>query len=156
MAASRQDRSAQLADLAHFILSVARDVRLYGHFDPEILEVTELESLVMDHVQRHPGVSPSGICAEVGLRSSNASAVLRSLEERGMIERVPNPADRRSVSVHPTPVAARNLERVRQEWARFLAPHVDDDLDLAPVIALLGSLDESVTRAASPSMRQTA
>ncbi len=148
MASSRPDRGAQLADLAHFVLSVARDIRLYGHLDSGIIEVTELESLVMNHVQQHPGVSPTGICAEVGLRSSNTSAVLRSLEEKGMIQRIPNPDDRRSVSVHPTPIAASNLEKVREVWAGFLAVHVDESLDLAPVIDALRTLDESVGESA--------
>lgn len=96
------------------------------------------------------GVRPTRLCAEIGLRSSNASAVLRTLEDKGMIERIPSQEDRRSVSVHPTPLAARNLERVGGEWARFLAPHVDEELDLAPVIDLLGALHRSVTQAAGP------
>ncbi len=152
MTANGSDRAAQLADLAHFTLSVARDIRLHGHADPAILEVTELESLVMNHIERNPGTSPSRICTEVGLRSSNASAVLRSLEAKGMIQRVPDPDDRRSVSVHATPVAADNLDRVRTEWARLLEQHIDHAADLAMVIELLSALDESLTANAASAL----
>lgn len=138
------ERDEQLADLAHLVLSVGRDIRLYGHPAIEIIEITELESLVMNHVQRHPGVSPTRICTEVGLRSSNTSAVLRSLAEKGMIERRPNPDDRRSISVHPTAIAAENLRRVRDMWTRFLAPHVDGGFDVAPAVELLRAVENSV------------
>ena len=135
-------RRGQLADLAHLVMSVSRDIRGFGHSDPDIIEVTHLESLVMGYLQRHPGAGPSRISAQVGLRSSNASAVLRSLEEKGMVRRVPDPTDRRSVSVHPTPLAASNLERVRAQWAHVLAPHVPKELDLTPLIELLATIDD--------------
>ncbi len=140
------DRAAQLADLAHFVLSVARDLRLNGHEDPGVVEISELESLVMDHVQRHPGVSPSRICATVGIRSSNTSAVLRSLEAKGMIRRDPDPGDRRAVRVHPTEAAARNLATVRREWSRFLAPHVDDSAALETAVELLRGISGSISQ----------
>ena len=90
-------------------MSVSRDIRGHGLSDPGIIEITHLESLVMGFLERNPGAGPSTISAQVGLRSSNASAVLRSLEEKGMVRREPDPHDRRSVTVHPTPLAASNL-----------------------------------------------
>lgn len=150
MTSSGSDLETRLADFAHAVLSVARDIRLRRHPDPEIVEMTALESLVMIHVQGSPGISPSRICAEVGLRSSNASAVLRSLEAKGLVRRDPDPTDRRSVSVHPTPLAARNFANVRAEWARILAGHVADTPDLVTAIEVLNAADESLTRRAGP------
>ncbi len=141
------DRPAQLADLAHLVLSVARDIRLNGHADPGIIEVSELESLVMDHIEHHPGVSPTQICAAVGIRSSNTSAVLRTLEAKGLVRRDPDPDDRRAVMVHPTDLAAGNLERVRAEWSQFLARHLDDAADLGAAIEVLGGIDRSISQA---------
>jgi DNA-binding MarR family transcriptional regulator len=155
MTSKRHDRATQLADLAHFVLSVARDIRIYGQLDPDIIEITPLESLVMNHIERNPGTSPSRLCDEVGLRSSNASALLRSLEAKGMIRRIPDPEDRRSVSLQATSLAARNLERVRSEWARLLARHVDAKTEVAPTIELLNALDESLTRAGDPVLLRT-
>lgn len=139
-------QSEQLADFAHLVLSVARDIRLAGHVDPEIIEVTELESLVMNEIMHNPGISPSDICSGFGLRSSNTSSVLRSLEAKGMIQRKPDPEDRRSVGITATELAAGNLDRVRDEWARILSAHIDESLDLAPAIELLGDLDASLSR----------
>jgi DNA-binding MarR family transcriptional regulator len=150
MTSERHERAAQLADLAHFVLSVARDIHIYGQIDPEIIEITQLESLVLNHVARNPGVSPSRLCDEVGLRSSNASAVLRSLEAKGMIQRIPRREDRRSVSLQATPLAARNLEKVRTEWARILDRYIEDTVDLSSAITLLRALDESFTRTGTP------
>jgi DNA-binding MarR family transcriptional regulator len=153
MVSDRHDRAAQLADLAHFILSVARDIRIYGRIDPEIIEITLLESLVMNYIERNPGASPSRLCDEVGLRSSNASAVLRSLDAKGMIQRIPDTVDRRSVSLQATPLAARNLEKVRVEWAQLLARYIDATADVVPAIALLRALDECITQTESSPFR---
>lgn len=141
------DRSTQLADLAHFILSVARDIRLNGHADPGIIEVSELESLVMDHIERNPGVSPSQICSGVGIRSSNTSAVLRALESKGLIRRDADPDDRRAVKVHPTALAAGNLAKVRAEWSQFLDRHLGEGVGLEAAIGVLRGIDRSISRA---------
>lgn len=150
------DRTAQLADLAHLVLSVARDIRLNGHADPEIIEISELESLVMGHIEHHPGVSPSRLCTAVGIRSSNTSAVLRALEAKGLIRRNPDPDDRRAVAVHPTALAEGNLERVRAEWSQLLAQHLDDTVDIEAAIDVLRGIDRSIRQAApvsAPSAR---
>ncbi len=150
------DGPAQLSDLAHFVLSVARDIRLNGHADPEIIEVTELESLVMDCVEHNPGVSPKQICGEVGIRSSNTSAVLGSLEAKGLIRRDPDPSDRRAIRVHPTSVATRNLEKVRAEWSQFLARHLDSGAEIRAAIDVLRAIDQSITQTASSALEESA
>lgn len=151
-----RERAEQLADFAHAVLSVARDIRIAMRDEAGIVEMTQLESLVMNHVERNPGISPSRISTEVGLRSSNASALLRALERKGMIQRVPDPTDRRSVSVQATPLAARNLARVRAEWAALLAEHVAPAVDLAPAIDLLTKIDESIAPSGRPGAAPTA
>ncbi len=139
------ERESQLADFAHLVLSVARDIRLGTHVGSEVIEVSGLESLVMDYIEHNPGVSPTRICAEIGLRSSNTSAVLRSLEVKNLIRREPDPDDGRSVRVHPTDVSACNVERVRAQWSRLLAPHVDSSTDISAAIDVLRRVDCSIT-----------
>jgi len=55
----------------------------------------------MSRVNRHPGISPSQLAADVGPKASNASADLRSLEASGFIVRVADPQDRRADQVRP-------------------------------------------------------
>jgi DNA-binding MarR family transcriptional regulator len=142
-------RTERLGDLAQFVLSVGRDIRLGLRYSADIIEVSELESLVISHLQLNPGISPSRLGAEIGLRSSNVSEILRALAGRGMIERVPDPTDRRFVSVQLTPLAVENLARVRAEWAAFLAAHVDETTELDAAIGVLEAIDTSVTRSGS-------
>lgn len=140
-----ENRGEQLADLAHLVLSVARDIKMAGRVNSSIIEVTELESLVMGCVQGNPGIGPSKIRARIGLRSSNVSPVLRSLERKGMIERIPDPRDRRATGIYPTPLARQNLAKVRAQWAALLDDYVDTGTDIAPTIDLLHVINEAIT-----------
>lgn len=134
-----------LADLADVLISVARKIAVRADEDPGFVTLTPLESLVMRHIDKHPGITPSRIAAAVGLRTSNASTALRSLEAKGFITREPDPGDRRAVHIHPTPLAADNLQRVRQVWHTLLAPHLADPAATASAVDFLTALDDSLT-----------
>lgn len=136
----------QAADLAHVLISVARKIAVRADEDPGVVTLTPLESLVMRHIDKHPGITPSRIASAVGLKTSNASAALRTLEAKGFITREPDPRDRRTVHIHPTRAAADNLRRVRQVWDSLLRPHLDSPAATAAAVDFLTALDDSLTR----------
>lgn len=135
----------QAADLADVLISVARKIAARADEDPGFITLTPLESLVMRHIDKHPGITPSRIASAVGLRTSNASAALRSLEAKGFITREPDPRDRRTVHIHPTRAAADNLRRVRRVWHALLSPHLADPAATAGAVAFLTRLDDALT-----------
>jgi DNA-binding MarR family transcriptional regulator len=143
---SSADRSESLADLAQWVLTLARDIRLYGALSPSVVEITWLESLVMGHVIEQPGIALTQISLDLGVKSANTSAVLRALEKKGIITRTPKGPDGRSIAVHPTPFAAENAAAVRSDWTALLSKHVPDDIDLAPVIDVLQTVQRSLGR----------
>lgn len=134
-----------ITDLADVLLSVARKITVRADEDPGFVTLTQLECLVMRHIDKHPGITPSRIAAAVGLKTSNASTALRSLEAKGFITREPDPRDRRTVHIYPTPLAADNLRRVRRVWHSLLAPHLTDPAATAEAVAFLTRLDDSLT-----------
>lgn len=135
----------ELADFSHLVLCVARDISLYTPLEDGIIELSNIESLVLSHVDRNPGHSLSQIGSKVGLRASNISTIVRDLEKSGLIRRVSDQKDRRSFGIHTTSLAASNLEKVRIQWIKLLSPHIDDINALIPLIELLKKLDESIT-----------
>jgi len=136
------------ADLADVVLSVARRITVRDHA-AGVDVLSPVESLVLRAVGAFPGISPSAAATRVGLTSSNMSAALRSLEDRGLVLRSRDPADRRCVRLTPTDLAAESLRRVRAGWAAMLVPLLGGDparLDAAR--AVLHALDD---RLAPPS-----
>lgn len=144
MTERRASEIDQLADLAEAMLSVARRLTMAGSPDSSVIQLSPLEALVMRHIDRNPGTTPSRLAAHLALRSSNASAALRELEAKGLISRTVDPDDARGVRIEPTPAARENLERKRLEWASVLAPHVGAASGLAAAVALLNDIDQGL------------
>lgn len=96
---------ADLADLAEAIIGVGRELRLRPY--PDVVELTASEAHVMRHIDHHPGVTPSELARATGLQRSNMSTALRTLENRGFVERRTDPHDARGVNLFPTRRAGR-------------------------------------------------
>ena len=79
---------------------------------------TELE--VMKLLVRHPGLSVTEVARDLGLQPSNVSTAVRSLTERGMIERRTHVGDARIGRLHPTRAATTNRRAREAAWGRAL------------------------------------
>jgi DNA-binding MarR family transcriptional regulator len=116
-----------LADLADLVLNVGRLIRARTPTGPEVVPLTETERQVMRLVDLHPGCTPSDIASRGRLQRTNVSTALGSLEAKGMVERAT--AGGRNIAVHPTELAATNLQVLRSAWAAQLGDALHDDLD---------------------------
>ena len=90
-----------------------------------------------------PGLSVSDVAAVVAMQSSNVSAAIRALVERGLVSKTPREDDRRVSVLHPTP-KARNDKRA-----------IDDALadGIAEVLAVLPPESVATLLTATPAMR---
>jgi DNA-binding MarR family transcriptional regulator len=136
---------AALADLADLILNVGRLVRARTPEDaPHVVPLTETERQVMRVVDLYPGAAPSEIARRTRLQRTNVSTALRALESKGMISRTATAG--RGVAVHPTALAATNLQVLRAGWTRELAGVLGDDIDaVRRCAALLSRLERHLT-----------
>jgi DNA-binding MarR family transcriptional regulator len=100
----------------------------------------------MRYLFRHPGTLPSEVALATGLQRSNLSAVLRGLEEKGLIDRVADPEDGRWVRIHPTPKAIRNYALVRREWGTAVAAAAGGDPAVEAVLPLLAKVRAGLGR----------
>ena len=76
-------------------------------------------------------------------RPSTLTGVLDRLERRGLVARHPNPADRRSVLIAPTPAGRERVTRVAAAFAAVearIAPHAP----AGDVRALLGAVEAAL------------
>jgi DNA-binding MarR family transcriptional regulator len=138
-----EDQWAQFAD---HILEIAREIQFQGYMSPEAVSLTPSEGTVMRYLFPHPGALPSQVASATGLQRSNLSAVLRGLEEKGLIERVDDPEDGRWVRIHPTPQAIRNYELVRREWASAVSTAAAGDPAVEAALPLLAKVRAGLVR----------
>lgn len=110
-----------LADLADLVLNVSRLIRART---PSVIAMNDTERQVMRLVDLDPGLSPGDIAARGRLQRTNVSTALRTLEEKGMVER--GSSGGRGVTVRPTRLAVDNLQTLREAWSRELAAVLDE------------------------------
>ncbi|MGN6870312.1 MAG: MarR family winged helix-turn-helix transcriptional regulator [Solirubrobacteraceae bacterium] len=119
---ARQPPAARTRDLAVALHDIAwllpRKLDPWAEVGLEPLPPSELE--VMRLLVRAPGLSVGEVAQELGLRPSNASATIRSLMIRGLLERKPDERDGRISRLTPT-ARAQAVRRQREEaWGVLL------------------------------------
>lgn len=133
-----------LVELADATLHVARKLRAYSHLNPDIVTLSPLECLVLLHVHRSPGVSPSDLAHELALRSSNAATALRGLVKKGQVERRANATDKRAACLHLTSAAQQAIVRVRSTWLEAMSQVDISETELDVAIRVLSAINNTL------------
>ncbi|HET6865929.1 MAG TPA: MarR family transcriptional regulator [Solirubrobacteraceae bacterium] len=119
---ARQPPAARTRDLAVALHDIAwllpRKLDPWAEVGLDPLPASELE--VMRLLVRAPGLSVGEVAQELGLRPSNASATIKSLMIRGLLERKADERDGRISRLTPT-AKAQAIRRQREEaWGVLL------------------------------------
>ncbi len=124
----------------------------------EPLEIGPREFLLLRFVAASGGQSQQALAERLGVPPSRMVALIDDLEGRGLVERRPDPEDRRIRAVHLTKKGGQTLERAAEvaiEYERKLcSPLAEDERDL--LIDLLQKVQESQTelRGVHPGLSQ--
>jgi DNA-binding MarR family transcriptional regulator len=131
--------SRELAVVLHDIAwLLPRTIDPWAEAGLDPLPATELE--VMRLLVRAPELSVGEVARELGLQPSNASAAIRALVARGLLERKPDPRDGRVSRLHPT-ARAQAIRRQREgAWGELLRARLAK-LQPEDASQLLGSVD---------------
>jgi DNA-binding MarR family transcriptional regulator len=105
------------------------------------LPLSELE--VMRLLVRQPGLSVGEVATALGLQSSNASATVRSLIARDLLERRRDEGDGRRARLYPTRKAIAHRDQQETAWGDRLARHLRDlpDADRDRLLAAAPALE---------------
>ncbi len=133
----------ELADLVELIMTLSRRISVRASKGAGI-DLGTVEALAMGLISATPGLTSGQIAAELNLKSSNASTTLRSLEQRGFLERRHDPADGRVIRVYPTAKARQNLALKREAWAATLLAAHPDHAQLTALLPTLKALDDAL------------
>jgi DNA-binding MarR family transcriptional regulator len=117
-------RTISTTDLAHrlrpVIARLARRMRQEAGGD-----LTPTQTAALATVSAHGPLTPSELAAREKIQRPTATRVLALLEERGLIQRTADPADRRSSLLASSAAGEALLADVRERKDAFLAERLD-------------------------------
>ncbi|MDT3680836.1 MAG: MarR family winged helix-turn-helix transcriptional regulator [Burkholderiaceae bacterium] len=97
---------------------------------------------VLSLVHHEPGLNSRQVAKALRVRPPNLVAIIASLEARKLIERRPDPADARSLGLHPTANGSRLAARLERLLSRdeIEATAMLNDTERETLIALLARI----------------
>ncbi len=134
MAPTRNNR-----ELAFAINDVARLLRTYADHEARRFGMTRAKWAVLARLDRFEGLKQTELAEMLDLQPISLTRLLDGLAENGLIERRPDPDDRRAKRLFLTP-AARPLLAQLTDLGEELMATVLAGLDPAEVKGLLGTL----------------
>ena len=88
-------------------------------------ELSPSLTAALSTVERHGPLTPSEVALRERIQRPTVTRVLTRLEEQGLIERTPDPQDRRSSLVSTTDAGHALLAELRTRKTAFLAHRID-------------------------------
>ncbi len=134
MAATRNNR-----ELAFAINDVARLLRTYADHEARRFGMTRAKWAVLARLDRFEGLKQAELAEMLDLQPISLTRLLDGLAENGLIERRPDPEDRRAKRLFLTPAARPLLAQLTDLGEALMAPALAG-LEPADVRALLGKL----------------
>jgi len=120
------------------LIRVARRIRsrARGNFSPSQLAV-------LGTVIEHQPLTNSRLAGLEHVRPPTSSKIVDALERAGLVERSPDPADRRRVQIAVTPAGHAYADEVRTAGRTWLAQQIDrlDAADIESIEAALPALE---------------
>jgi DNA-binding MarR family transcriptional regulator len=117
-------QTTSVPDLAgHLRLTIVRTARRLRQEAGS--ELSPSLTAALSTVERHGPMTPSELAARERIQRPTATRVLARLADEGLVERTPDPQDRRSALVSATPAARALLAEMRTRKTAFLAARLD-------------------------------
>jgi MarR family transcriptional regulator, transcriptional regulator for hemolysin len=126
-------------ELAFAINDVARLLRTYADHAARRFGMTRAKWAVLARLDRFEGLKQTELAEMLDLQPISLTRLLDGLAENGLIERRPDPDDRRAKRLYLTPAARPLLERLTDLGEDLMATALAG-LSTAEVEAVLGNL----------------
>jgi DNA-binding MarR family transcriptional regulator len=134
-----------LFTISHLLVLNARVHRGLVAERLQALGLTSGEDLVLAELWHEDGLTQAELARRLALRRSTVTTVLRTMERRGLVRRVPDDEDGRVIRVHHTRAAAAVRAEVEGVW-RAAEAELMSDLRSEDAVALRGLLTRASRR----------
>ena len=112
-----------------------------------VLGVGDEELCALLHLVQHGGASQRELAELTTLSRSGTGAMLQRLEQHGLVERRPQPGDRRARVVELSAAGRERMRRAYRELDAALAAALPEDTDLEALTRLLDRLRHAAVQA---------
>ncbi len=148
-----------MADFEHDLLFLLHDVARLLRVDADKRArahgMTRAQWAILIWLEREPGISQKELAELLEVEPITVARLVDRLEGRGMMERRPDPRDRRIWRLHlllPAHLVLREISEQRSEMATLVTQGVDED-SLAIMIEALVRMKSTLTRDSHPTRR---
>lgn len=144
-------------DLLFLLHDVARLLRVEGDKRARSHGMTRAQWGILIWLERQPGISQKELSELLEVEPITVARLIDRLEARGMVERRPDPRDRRIWRLHLLPQAygvLHEIDQQRAEITRNLTAGIDQD-DLATMTEALLRMKATLTHDAHAARRTT-
>jgi len=135
-----RDPLVVLSDVARLMRTLA-DARARAH------GMTRAQWMILVRLERQPGMSQNELAALVEVEPITVGRLVDRLEARGMVERRPDPTDRRIWRLHLKPEAQpmlKEIDKARAELNAMMIAHIPQK-ELETVIDCLLQMKTNMT-----------
>ena len=128
--------------LGFLLIDVSRHMRRAFQRQLEGSSLTQAQARALIYVSRHEGVRQVELAELLEVQPITLARLLDQLAEAGLVERRPDPADRRAYQVFLTPDAAPHLAAIEQVTAAIRADALRelDEQEVATVMHALRTM----------------
>ena len=126
-------------EILFLISDVGRLLRTYADQKARHFGMTRAQWAVLLRLERREGLKQSDLAEDLDIQPITLTRLVDRLCDSGLIERRPDPNDRRAKRLHLTPAARPLLERI-SEQVEALAEEVLEGIDPEAIDAVLGEL----------------
>src|SRR5579863_9250601 len=144
-------------DLMFLLHDVARLIRVDADKRASAHGMTRAQWGILIWLDRQPGISQKELAELLEVEPITVARLVDRLERRGMVERRPDPRDRRIWRLHllePAHLVLQEINQQRSEMAALLTGGVNDD-SLTIMIEALVRMKATLTRDSHPGRRAT-
>jgi MarR family transcriptional regulator for hemolysin len=144
-------------DLLFLLNDIGRLLRVDADKRARAHGMTRAQWGILIWLERQPGISQKELAELLEVEPITVARLVDRLERRGMVERRPDPRDRRIWRLHlllPAHLVLREINQQRSEIAATLTSGIDDD-NLTIMIEALVRMKATLTRDSHPSRRAT-
>jgi MarR family transcriptional regulator for hemolysin len=140
---------SQKREMAFLVNDVARLMRTYADQQAATFGMTRAQWAVLVRLERCEGLKQGELAEQLDLQPITLTRLVDRLCENGVIERRPDPKDRRAKRLFLTPAARPLIERLHTVGETLMGNVLDgvDDATVLGMIKHLGHMKENLRRA---------
>jgi DNA-binding MarR family transcriptional regulator len=137
---------ADVAPISKLIFSVTKQMRRVFEQQARLQDMTLPQWRALGQLVESDGLSQSALATLIETDQMTTSKILRLLEGRGLIERLPDPADSRAKIVRPTPPVAAMVDAMKAVAADLQETMLEgiSEADREALVRILNKISDNV------------